>query len=301
MTCWRRLRDWQADGTWDEVHKVLLAELRGADVIDRSRALIDSSPVRAAYGGGATGPSPVDRGKPGSKPHPITDANGIPLASSVTAANVNDITESAHPYNKIPPVAGEVGHPRKEPEALQGDLASDPEPHRQGLRELGVEPVLPEKGIDDQSGLGETRWPIERTPSRVHRSRRLRIRYERRPGIHQASLTLACIKICSCALYGGFCWAVLVAPHRHRGNSVSLMSSACNLRRVRLVGHRRARAFRRCARPISSAVRSSNLLGGLRPSHQNGISAATAVCTWHSVRSGFFPRTPASPATGTGS
>jgi SRSO17 transposase/transposase len=29
MTCWRRLRDWQADGTWDKIHKVLLGRLRG--------------------------------------------------------------------------------------------------------------------------------------------------------------------------------------------------------------------------------------------------------------------------------
>jgi len=79
MSCWRRLRDWQADGTWLKVHKVLLDELRGADKIDWSRALIDSSFVRAAYGGGETGPSPVDRAKPGTKHHLITDANGIPL------------------------------------------------------------------------------------------------------------------------------------------------------------------------------------------------------------------------------
>jgi hypothetical protein len=56
-----------------------------------SRALIDSSFVRAAYGGEETGPSPVDRSKPGSKHHVITDADGIPLAGSVTAANRNDV------------------------------------------------------------------------------------------------------------------------------------------------------------------------------------------------------------------
>jgi len=205
MTCWRRLRDWQADGTWDRIHKVLLDKLRGADKIDWSRALVDSSFVRAAYGGEATGPSPVDRAKPGTKHHLLTDAGGIPLASSVTAANVSDISQLAPLYNKVPPVAGKVGRPRKKPDALQGDLAYDSEPHRQGLREMGVEPVLPEKGIDDQSGLGETRWPVERTLAWVHQNRRLRIRYERRPDIHQAFLTLACIKICASALFAGFC------------------------------------------------------------------------------------------------
>jgi transposase len=88
---------------------------------------------------------------------------------------------------------------------LPGDLAYDSGPHRQGLREMGVDPVLPEKRIDDQSGLGETRWPVERTLSWMHQNRRLRIRSERRPEIHQAFLTLACIKICASALLGGFC------------------------------------------------------------------------------------------------
>jgi transposase len=43
MTCWRRLRDWQADGSWDRIHHLLLNKLREADKIDWSRALIDSS------------------------------------------------------------------------------------------------------------------------------------------------------------------------------------------------------------------------------------------------------------------
>jgi transposase len=205
MTCWRRLRDWQKDGTWDKVHKELLSRLRGADKIDWSRALIDSSTVRAAYGGEGTGPSPVDRGKPGTKHHLVTDANGIPLAGSVTPANRNDVTEMAPLVNKLPEVAGKVGHPRRKPDALQGDLAYDSEPHRRGLREMGIEPVLPEKGIDEDTALGETRWPVERTLSWVHQNRRLRIRYERRPEIHQAFLTLAMIKICASALFSGFC------------------------------------------------------------------------------------------------
>jgi transposase len=205
MTCWRRLRDWQADGTWLKVHKILLDRLRGADQIDWSRALVDSSFVRAAYGGAATGPSPVDRAKPGSKHHVITDADGIPLASSVTAANVNDIDQLAPLFNAIPEVAGKVGHPKTKPDAVQGDLAYDSEPHRQGLRDLGIEPILPEKQIDDQEGLGETRWPVERTLSWFHQNRRLRVRYERRPDIHQAFLTLACIKIRASLLFLGFC------------------------------------------------------------------------------------------------
>src|SRR5436305_434304 len=124
MTCWRRLRDWQNDGTWDKIHKVLLSKLRHADKIDWSRALIDSSSVRAAYGGEGTGPSPVDRAKPGSKHHVIVEANGIPLAASVTGANVPDIKEMAPLFNALPAVGGKVGHPRTKPDAIMGTGAT---------------------------------------------------------------------------------------------------------------------------------------------------------------------------------
>ena len=51
MTCWRRLRDWQAAGVWQRLHEVLLARLQEADQIDWSRAVVDSAPLRALKGG----------------------------------------------------------------------------------------------------------------------------------------------------------------------------------------------------------------------------------------------------------
>ena len=55
MTCWRRLAEWQADGTWDRIHATLLDRLDGAGKLDWSRAVIDSSSVRAVLGGSASG------------------------------------------------------------------------------------------------------------------------------------------------------------------------------------------------------------------------------------------------------
>ena len=51
MTCWRRLRDWQKAGVWNKIHEVLLSKLRKAEQIDFSRAVVDSSSVRAVFGG----------------------------------------------------------------------------------------------------------------------------------------------------------------------------------------------------------------------------------------------------------
>ena len=51
MTCWRRLQEWQKAGVWDKIHHVLLSKLRRADRIDFSRAVVDSSSLRAVFGG----------------------------------------------------------------------------------------------------------------------------------------------------------------------------------------------------------------------------------------------------------
>ena len=51
MTCWRRLRDWQEAGVWEEVHAILLDRLRAADQIDWSRAVVDSASVRCVGAG----------------------------------------------------------------------------------------------------------------------------------------------------------------------------------------------------------------------------------------------------------
>ena len=50
MTCWRRLRDWQQAGVWERLHALLLAELHAGGHIDWSRAVADSSHVRAKRG-----------------------------------------------------------------------------------------------------------------------------------------------------------------------------------------------------------------------------------------------------------
>jgi transposase len=50
-SCWRRLKAWQRAGVWDRLHQVLLSKLREADRIDFSRAIADSSSIRAVGAG----------------------------------------------------------------------------------------------------------------------------------------------------------------------------------------------------------------------------------------------------------
>src|SRR4029079_10814690 len=101
-----RLRDWQEAGVWQALHELLLAELQAADQIDWSRAVVDSSSVRALGGGEKTGPNPTDRARPGSKHHLITDGGGIPLATTLTGANAADISQLEALVDAIPPIRG---------------------------------------------------------------------------------------------------------------------------------------------------------------------------------------------------
>ena len=139
MTCWRRLRAWQQAGVWKSVHPILLNQLRAADQIDGSRAVVDSASVRAV-GGAHTGPNPTDRGKSGSKHHVIADAQGVPLAAGVTGAHRHDVTQLLPLVDHIPPVAGRVGRPRRRPDQVQGDRAYDSQAHRRGVGAAGTSP-----------------------------------------------------------------------------------------------------------------------------------------------------------------
>lgn len=146
-------------------------------------------------GGKKTGPNPTDRGKPGSKHHVLTDANGVPLVVRLTGANAHDLTELLDLVDGIPPLQGKRGRPRRRPARVQGDRGYDSEPHRRALRSRGIEPVLARRGEEHGSGLGVFRWVVERTISWLHQFRRLRIRYERRADIHEAFLSIGCILI----------------------------------------------------------------------------------------------------------
>jgi transposase len=126
----------------------------------------------------------------------LTDAQGIPLATRVTAANVNEVTQLVPLVDAMPPVAGKPGHPRRRPESLYGDRGYASEPKREELRERGIEPFVPDQRAPHGSGLGVIRWLVERTISWLHQFGRLRRRLDRQTEVQNAFLQLACALIC---------------------------------------------------------------------------------------------------------
>jgi transposase len=96
----------------------------------------------------------------------------------------------------IPPIGGKPGRPIRRPKLVQGDRAYDSQPHRDALAARGIASRLPRRRTEHGSDLGVTRWVIERTIAWLHQFRRLRVRYERLPEIHEAFLKLGCAMIC---------------------------------------------------------------------------------------------------------
>ena len=113
----------------------------------------------------------------------------------MTAANVHDVTVMLAVLAACP-LPG-YGGPGRPPARLLGDRGYDSQGHEEIVRWMGVEPAIAPQRTAHGSGLGKERYVVERTIAAVHQNRRLKVRYERRADIHQAFLTLACIKVCS--------------------------------------------------------------------------------------------------------
>ena len=143
MTCWRRLEERNAAGVWRRLHQILLEELHGAGRLDLSRA---GDRLLACAGRAArpkSGPSPVDRGRAGSKHHVLTDAGGVPLATSLTGGHRNDVTQLLPLVDAFPIVRGRRGRPRRRPNDLYADRGYDHDKYRKACGAGGSGPTSP--------------------------------------------------------------------------------------------------------------------------------------------------------------
>ena len=143
-----------------------------------------------------TGPSPVDRGKPGSKIHALSDRAGLPLAVGVSAANTNDAAALKPLVMAIPVIRSGRGRRRRGPDKLHADKAYDIAEQREWLLRRGITPRIARKGIESSERLGRHRWVIERTLAWLTGYRRLTLRYERYAHHFCAFLTLAAALMC---------------------------------------------------------------------------------------------------------
>ncbi|GAA2774054.1 hypothetical protein GCM10010440_75960 [Kitasatospora cinereorecta] len=138
----------------------------------------------------------MDRGKPGSKMHILSDAGGLPLVVDVTAANTHD-SKALKPVVEAH-LARRAQDPDRwrKPGRLHADKAFDVPHLRKWLRGKRIGVRIARKGIESSERLGRRRWVIERTMSWMTGYRRLSPRYERDPGNYLAFLRLAAALCC---------------------------------------------------------------------------------------------------------
>jgi transposase len=191
-----RLQEWERAGIWDQVHQRMLIMLRQINQLHLETAIIDSTQVRAFGGGDATGPSPVDRRKKGTKFTLLVDRDGVPLVLRAAGANRSDHREILPAIVSFPTVPGKVGRPPTHPRKLYADAGYDSDPTRSILRWLGIDPHIRRRGSEHGSHLGRVRWVVERTISWIKGLRRMRVRYDRSGVSIDAWTSVAAAVIC---------------------------------------------------------------------------------------------------------
>jgi transposase len=180
---------------------------RGVGVAARSAAgalprrrwagLVGGQPGRHQRPGQAwgqlVGANPTDRGKPGSKYHLIVDGAGLPLAAFMSAATTHDSRLLVALVDRVGPVRGRVGRPRRRPERLYADKAYGSARCRRALRTRGITARIARRGVQSSQRLGRQRWRVERTIAWLLEHRR---RYERLAAVLEGLLQLACALMC---------------------------------------------------------------------------------------------------------
>jgi hypothetical protein len=129
----------------------------------------------------------------------LVERRGVPPAIQLSTANAHDSVYLERCVDAIPSIFGPPGKPRRprfRPDKLHGDKGYDYPEKRRARRRRGIAPRFARKGIESSERQGRYRWVVERSLAWLLGFRRLGVRYERRAGMLQGLLHLACALIC---------------------------------------------------------------------------------------------------------
>jgi putative transposase len=193
-----RFRQWVQAGVFEKAWQVLLTYYDQEVGIDWKWQALDGAITKAPLGGEATGPSPVDRAKAGTKRSVLTDRRGAPLAVVVTGANTPDKTVALETVDGI-------GAPRPERVVyrlhhLCLDKGYDYDDVIAGMLERDYILHLKHRGEPEPEGAPEKkhparRWVVERPHAWHNKFRRLLVRWERLLDSYKAMVYLASVFI----------------------------------------------------------------------------------------------------------
>ena len=138
----------------------------------------------------------MDRGKPGSKIHVLSERAGSPLVVGVRAANTNDSYARKPLVMALRAVTSRRGPRRRTPDRFHADKAYDHAELRRWIAGRGISVRIARKGIESAQRPGRHRWVIERTMAWLTGYRRVTLRYERYASHFLAFLTLGATITC---------------------------------------------------------------------------------------------------------
>jgi putative transposase len=144
------------------------------------------------------GTNPTNRGTLGTKRSVLTAGGGVPVGLAVDGANRHDWKRARAPIERIP-----LARPEPTPAKPQGmclDKGYDSDEVRERLREVGVTAHIRARGeeakrLKQDAGFRARRWVVERTPSWMHRFRRVLIRWDTKVRTYLGCLPVACASI----------------------------------------------------------------------------------------------------------
>jgi len=195
-TVWGRFKQGVAAGVFQQAWLLVLVYYDLQCGIDWKWQALDGVITKAPPGGEATGPSPVDRAKAGTKRSVLSDGRGAPVAVVVAGANVPDqmlaletvdSTAIERPEKKV----YRVHH-------LSLDAGYDYAEVLVGLRERDYivhsrPPAKAEIKVAPAKRYPARRWVVERTHAWHNKFRRLLVRWEKKLDHYYAMIDLASV------------------------------------------------------------------------------------------------------------
>ena len=193
-----RFRQWVQQGVFRQAWQTLLHYYDTEVGIAWKWQALDGVITKAPLGGEATGPSPVDRGKKGTKRSVLTDQRGAPLAVEITGANTPDKTVALATLDGLV-----VDRPEKVVYRLHHlclDKGYDYAEVIEGVEERDYHLHLAKREAEKAARLVKKkyparRWVVERTHAWHNRFRRLLVRWEKKNTHYEAFIHLASVLI----------------------------------------------------------------------------------------------------------
>ncbi len=181
-TVWGRFKQWVEAGVFQQAWMLVLVYYDLELGIDWKWQALDGVITKAPLGGEATGPSPVDRAKSGTKRSVLSDGRGAPLAVVVAGANAPDKTLALETVDSTA-----VERPEKVVYRLH-HLSLDAGYHYDDVIAGVLErdyilhlrpPASAEIEVAPKKKYPARRWVVERTHAWHNKFRRLLVRWEK--------------------------------------------------------------------------------------------------------------------------